>query len=176
MAEIRLTMGGLVDVASGDEVRTAVDSGVERILGRLPDKDRGIRRRIPASDSANATGTFVLDFGAPGTGWLWWVQEVVVTGADDRTALANSVAALYCGSPPTHRTPTTIDAAPNLGTLIRPGQALPALFPFSGEAFPIHERENLFAVVYLGTAALFVSGVATVVEIPASAVLMDRMP
>lgn len=171
MASVRFVLNTEADIATSAEVKDAVDTGVASILERLPSKDRGNRIRQPASlnISPAATGTYLLDFGSPKNGDLWWMVEVVVTAGDDRTAPAGSVAALYCGAPPIP------GQSPPLGTLVRPAQALPALFAFSGEAFPIHDGESLYTVIYAPTtAASLLSGVATVMAVDASAVSRNR--
>lgn len=174
MANVSFILGAEADLASGDEVRSAVKAGNDLLLSRLNTRHHGNRRRIPASINnagAGATGTWVLDFGNPQGGSLWWAVEVVVTAADDRTAPAGAVAALYCGAPPRQLTATTIVDTPPLGSLIRPGLALPATFTFAKESFPIKDGENLFVIVYSPTTALTVaSAVATVTEVNASSV------
>lgn len=179
MAEAQLVLGGVVDIATGKEVREAVDSGVDRLIRRR-DKDRKIRTRIPKSytviGAASATGTWVLDFGMPPAGWVWEMVEVVITAGDDRTAPASMVAALYNGNPPGQNQNNTISATPALANLMRPAQAVPATFVFGGEDYTIHYGENLFAVVYSPTTAITVmSGVATVLQVDSSAICLDRM-
>lgn len=171
MADVKFVLNASADIASGDEVRAAVKSGVTDILAGLPNKDQGDRLRPPASLNVNpaATGTYLLDFGSPNNGDLWWLVEVVVTVGDDRTAPVGTLAALYCGFPPIP------GSAPPLGNLIRPAIAVPATFQFSGEAWPVKENENLFAVIYAPTTAVStLSGVATVMAVDASAVSRNR--
>lgn len=179
MAEAKIALGGVLDIASGAEVWDAVQRGTDRILSKLPDKDRGIRLRVPQSVSlaAPATGTFAMIIGTPAPGCMWWIQEVVVTAADDHTALAGAVAALYCGAPPRQQGTTTVVDTPPLGDLLRPGIAVPGVFPFSGEAVPVHDNEALSVIVYSPTTPVSVlSATATVVQLRDSAVMLNRYP
>lgn len=173
-----LLLGSEIDIASGDEVRAAAQDTKDGILSFLASPPaRANRRRIPASYgvSAAATGTWVIDFGSPQGGYLWYLVEVVLTGNDDRTAIAGSFGTLYIGTPARQLTNTTIIDTPLLGSLVRPGVALPTAFTFSGEQFPVHDGENLFAIIYSPTTAVAnVSGVATVMEVPDDEILRNR--
>jgi hypothetical protein len=172
-----LQLGAEFDFATKDEVDTVVGEGVDRILKRIPSRDRGIRKRpIDSKSFAALVGTWVLDLGSPAAGCIWWLLEVVVTGADDRTPVTGAVASLYCGPPALQQANGTIINQPSLGQLIRPAVALPALHAFSGEQFPIHDGENLTAIVYSPTNALTtISAVATVMELNASAVTLNLL-
>lgn len=179
MSNIQFVLGASADIASSDEVRSAVKDGTDTIMGRLSASARwkGNRRRIPASvnNPVAATGTWVLDFGSPQGNYMWWLVDVVVTAADDRTAPVGALATLYSGNPARQATSTTVADMPLLGQLVRPGTALPALFTFHKETWPVHDGENLFSVVYSATTALtVVSAVATVMELDASNVMLSR--
>jgi hypothetical protein len=170
------------DIASGDEVRDAIGAARDSILSRFPSKDRGNRLRpIASGNLANAagvgqTGTVVLDLGSPAPGCVWGILEVIVTGATDREAPTGAVSALYAGAPARQQSATTIVDSPPLGTLVRPAIALPSVHAFSGEAWWVKDTENLFVIVYsLTTAITVVSAVATVDELNASAVTLDRL-
>jgi hypothetical protein len=120
-----------------------------------------------------ATGTFVLNFGEPAPGTLWWLIEVVVTGATDREAPVGAVTSLYTG-PPARQVANTIQDAPMLGQLVRPAVALPAVFSFQEKTMPVKDGEELFAIVYSPTTAVTVlSAVATVMQIDARAVSIN---
>ena len=178
MAHADIILGGAIEVATRDEVREEVDRGVNDLLGRLPNRHLGNRRRLPASYSvvgAASTGTWVLDFGSPQNDYIWWLVEVVITGKDDREAPASAVSSLYAGSPARQLTNNTIVDTPPLGAIVRPAVAVPSVFTFSKEAFPVKDGENLMAIVYsLTTTMTVISGVATVMEVPASAVVLNR--
>ena len=177
MALVRFAMNAEADIASSDEVRAAVDEGTSSILRRLPSRDRGNRRRIPASANVSpaATGTVVLNFGAPAAGLVWWLCEVIVTAADDRTVPPSAVASLYCGAPTRQLTGTTVIDTPPLGALVRPAVAVPAVFAFQTEQWLVHSLEELFVVYYSTVTAISVaSAVATVMELPSSAVQLNR--
>jgi len=176
---VQLVAGAEADIATGDEVRKAVKGGTDSILNRLPSNRRGVRLRPIASANlpVAATGTFVLDLGAPQADTVWMVQEVIATAADDRTAPASAVAALYCGAPARQVSPTTIADTPPLGALVRPALALPAVFTFNGELWPVKDGEHLFVIVYSTvTAVAVVAAVATVMQLDSSAVSLDRVP
>ena len=181
MSSVKFLIGAEADIVSGGEMRDAVEAGTSRILDSLPrDKDRGVRLRPTGSTNINppAIGNAVITFAphTPAPGTLWWLVEVVVTGADDRTAIAGAVAALYCGSPARQLSNAAITDVPLLGSLVRPAQALPAVFAFGGEAFPVKEGEELFVIVYSPTNAItLLSAVATVMQVNSSAVSVNRL-
>lgn len=185
MSSVRFVLGAEADIATGDEVRAAVNDGTEAIGGMLKrgfNKDVGQRLRPIASQSVAAangtgvTGTFVLDMGSPSPGCVWALSEVIVTGATDREAPAGAVASLWIGNPPYQVSPTTILGTPPLGNLVRPAVALPAVFLLAGEDWPVHDGDNLFAIVYsLTTAVTVVSAVATVKQVNASALSIDML-
>jgi hypothetical protein len=86
-------LGGVLDIASGKELAGVHDSlkgSLDNILGRLPSKSRGIRRRPTGSAQAGAAGSYVIDLGSPSPDKIWWVIECLVTGVDDRTAPAGT--------------------------------------------------------------------------------------
>lgn len=174
--DVAFSLGATADIASAGEVSADGDrtrSKLDGWFGGL-NRHKGNRRRLPMSVNGAATGTYVLDFGSPNGGNLWWLVEVVITAADDRTAPAGTIAALYAGAPSRQVGAGVIDTPP-LGALIRPAIAVPAVFTFAHEAFPIQDGENLFAVVYAPTTAVSVlSGVATIMELSSSAVSLNR--
>lgn len=175
---IAFQLGAEADIASPGEVQASVDAGVGRILERLPSPDRGARMR-PATSvnlAVPATGTFVLNLGEPSPGCLWWLWEVVVTAADDRTALVGGVAALYCGIPALQSGLAAIGYTPPLGQLIRPAVAIPGTHQFA-EPWPVKSGEALTAIVYSPTTAISVlTATATVMQIDDRAVSWNRTP
>jgi len=149
-----MVLGGELDIATTDEVRDIVGSATDSILSKIPRGKRlPDRRRIPASAIAVAGTTTVLDFGGPQASHVWAVIDVVVTGADDRTAVAATTAAIYIGDPVTAM----------LGMLLRPAQAVPSFFSFAKE-YPLHFGENLFMNVYGAGTGQVLSGVATIYQ------------
>ena len=192
MAEVKFVLNSVVDIATSEEVHAAAaktQSKVDELLGRIPSSDRGVRKRVPSASpriplGAAATGTFPLDFGSPPSDTVWWIQEVVVhagsgVAADAFTAVAGAFAALYIGRPPAQLTSATIEVGTwsGLTDLQRVGIAVPGVFPFSGESVCVHDMESLYVVLFSPTTAVSVFGaVATVVEMPASAVLLNSIP
>ena len=177
MAELRIALGAAFDVASSSEVQASVDGGVDKILARMPDADHGLRLRPASSININpaATGTFVIDLGRPAPGTIWWVLEVIVTAADDHTAPAGTISAVYCGIS-ARQVGATLQDTPPLGQLVRPAIAVPSVHAFSGEAWPVKDTENLSVIVYAPTTALATaSAVATVMQLNASAVSINRL-
>lgn len=176
MANVRFALNAEADIASSDEVRTAVREGTDSILNRLPTRNRAYRRRIPRSyNLIAATGNFVLDFGGPASGFMWWLVEIIVTAQDHAAAPAGAVAAVYCGAVANQQSPTAISGRPTLGDLVRPAIALPAVFTFQRESFPVHDGEDLSVIIDSATTGLFImSAVATVMELPDSAVMLNR--
>ena len=174
-----LNFGTEVDLATPSEVEASVDKGVGQILERLPSGERGARLRPTSSVNVTpaATGTFILDMGKPAPGTLWWLWEVVVTAADDHTALAGGLAALYCGLPGLQSGVASINYSPALGQLVRPAIAIPGSHQFSGEPWPVKDGENLTVVVYSPTTVVSVlSATATVMQIDDRAVSWNRSP
>lgn len=175
-----LLVGGEIDVATPGEVRTEVERGNSSLLTALGGPARGINpRRIPASNLlpiTAATGQWVLKFGSPNPSFMWWVSEVVAITATDREVIAGCQAAVYIGQSAEQLTGTSITASPPPGSLVRPAIATPATFIFNEKSMPVRDNEELSVIIYSPTNAVSaVSGVATVIEVPASAVLLNRM-
>lgn len=144
MAEIKLQIGAVADIATSSEVKDACDN----LQGHI-DKKFDMRRALapihrvlvgsttlPAMVAGN---TQVIEFapGRPSSGRTWAITRVTFTGADDHTAVANVLAAVYTGDP----------ANPYLGGLILPGQAVPSVFTFNKDTVWVHETEAVFVQV-----------------------------
>ena len=180
MVSVQFGVNGAIDIATGDEVKGYVDSGIDRVLGRIPPPEQGIYLRPPASYNlaTPTTGTFILDFGDPAPNTVWKIQEVVVTAADDRTAPAGALAALYCGPAGRQSGLAAVQDLPSLGQLVRPAIAVPGVFQFgSPNGWTVHFGQSLTVVYYSPTTPVSViSAVATVVQYTASAVSYNRTP
>lgn len=176
MAEVTFAIGAVADLATGKEVQQAVDSGISRLERRMHDKDRGVRLRPADSLSlpVAATGTYYLDLGTPAPGTLWWLQELLVCVDDNRTAPAGTVAVAYCGGSP-NQAGNNVTDVPSLAQLIRPGTAVPAVWTFGGEVWPVKDGERLSVIVYAPTTALTtIAAVATVDQVAANTVSWNR--
>ncbi len=100
MVNVRLAIGAEADIASGDEVRNAVDGLRSELFGtRVPPP---LHPRVPASLAGSATGTGnVLWFQGPAKGRVWALEALVVTTTDDHTGVvtaSSSIAAAAAGS------------------------------------------------------------------------------
>jgi len=152
-----LAIGGEIEVATPGEVKDIVNGVGDSILSKMPRRVKPLRRRIPTSDVMPAIGACTLNFGGPTSGYTWAIIDVVIVGGAsdiaDRTAVANALATLYVGD----------TESAMLGMLLRPGVAVPAVFPFAKEYF-VHFGESLFSRVYGAAATTPLSGVATVYQ------------
>lgn len=181
MALVRFALNAEADLASGDEVaqvRADVAECKDSILRRFPSVHRATRKRIPTSVQIQAppkVGTWVLDFGSPPSGKVWMLVEVIVMADDDNLAPAGAKASLWIGNPGANNN-NAVTGLPAWGAVARPATAVPATFVFGGEKYPVHDGENLFAVLYsVATAINIPHGVATVTEFDDDAVLLGRL-
>lgn len=148
-----MTLGGELDIATADEVRDIVKDSTDSIGGMLRrGRRQPVRRQIPESIQMPASGAGIISFGSPPSGSTWCLVDVVVSGADDHTAVAAATAALYIGS----------SASPGLGMLLRPGQAVPGFWSFSKEVIFAHFGDEVFVSVAGAAAGVTLSAVARV--------------
>ena len=139
MANVTIAGGAEIDIASAAEVRQYTDDVVSRL--RPAPRPRAIRRTPTMSGVMPAAGALVLDLGGPPSNAMWSVTSVVVTGSDDRTAVAAGVAVLYLGG--------EAQATPSLLNLLKPGStAIPVDWTFSKDTIFAHAGDNLFVLVY----------------------------
>lgn len=161
-----IAIGGEIEVATADEVRGIVQESTDSITGML--RSRGVkplRRTIPTSARAVLNVPTVLDFGSPPSGSTWCLVDVVVTGADDRTLVANTTGALYVGDP----------ANIMLGNLLRPAQAIPGFWSFSKEVIFAHYNDSVFVVVYGAAADQGLAAVARIHQYSEDTIEANRM-
>lgn len=137
MANARFVLGAEVDIASGDELA----SGVETLRGDI--RGVGKPKRIMRPLSASTAGGFMpkiqgdvaqVVIGRPSAGRIWVVTRLVVMGSDDNSALANLVGAVYIGD----------DSNVGLTQCVRHGQAMPFTTTENEHAYIVHDRETLF--------------------------------
>lgn len=138
MAEFRLQLGGVVDVASKQELDDAVTGLQGHIDSRFARQGcKFVWRTLTASSFQSFNGgTFqlVLEPQKPAMGKVWSARRLVVTGADDNATVANLKAAFYVGDPFNF----------TLGQLISPAVAIPSVQFFSTRAVPIKDTEVAF--------------------------------
>lgn len=163
MAHVDLMIGASADIVSGDELKASE----ERVIGALrrPAPRQAIRRRRMASAVMPAAGPLVLDLDGPPADSMWSLIHVVITGADDHTAVAGASAALYVGGePPAINAGNVANWLPPLGDLLQPGIAVPGYWAFSKETVYAHFGDSVFVVVYGAAAGTNLSAVARVHE------------
>lgn len=128
--------------------------GVDRIAKGLK-RDHSNRLTIPMSGVMPAAGPLLLDFGKPPNGALWVPLWLVVTGADDHTAVANSSVATYLGGQPPN-SPTLASSPPPLMNLLIPATTatvIPYYVSISGkDAVYANQTDGVYCLVY-GAAA-----------------------
>lgn len=138
MGEFHLTLGTQIDVVTPEEMSDAI-AGLQ---GHLDEKfrDQGgkfLWRTLTASTFQSFNGgsyQLVLEPQRPSMGKVWSVRRVTVTGADDKTTVANLTAALYVGDPFNF----------TLGQLVTPGVAIPYAQFFTRNAVVVRDTEVLF--------------------------------
>lgn len=161
-----LTIGGSIDIATTDEVKSIVGDSTDTLSKMFRRSNRKpVRRTIPASIQMPTTGAGILDVGSPPSGSTWCLVDVVVTGNDDHTAVAAATAALYIGDP----------ANVMLGTLLRPGIAIPGSWSFSKEVIFAHFGESIFVSVSGAAAATNLSAVVRVHQYIEDMIEADRI-
>lgn len=148
-----MTLGGELDIATTDEVRDIVKDSTDSIGGLFRrGQRRPVRRSLPVSTQASAAGATILNFGSPPSGSTWCLVDVVTSGGDDHTAVAGATGALYIGN----------SASPQLGMLLRPGQAIPGFWSFSKEVIFAHYGDDIFVSVTGAAANSTLSAVARI--------------
>lgn len=139
--EARIALGGSLDICTPGELADAVSG----LRSHLDTKFAGHARtpriyRTPAA-AANVPiggGVITLVPGSPATGRIWNVTRVLLTGSDDHTPVAGTVAALYVGD----------SANPDLASVVWPGViAVPGALTFSKEVLWVKPSEELFVVI-----------------------------
>jgi len=152
-----MVLGGVLDVASTDEVQSIVDGAVREL--RVPARRRAQRRTLVQSTQMPVAGFAVLDLGLVPEGAMWALVDCIVVGGDDHTTVTNASAALYAGG----QAPNVGGPAPMLGNLLRPGTAVPAVWPLTKDLY-LHTGDGLYVLVYGATAAVNLVAIARVYE------------
>jgi len=142
MAEFRLALGTVVDVATSDEVQKALDTAVTGLQGHIDSRmmvgKHPIRRVLAASTTLNlasgATFQLTLEPQKPAMGRMWSARRLTVTGGSDNATVTNLTAAFYVGDPVNF----------TLGQLVAPGIAMPFANFFSSRSVPIRDQEAAF--------------------------------
>lgn len=144
MAELRIALGAVADVASGSEVA----DHFKNLQGHIDNKFRHeteknpIRRTLTAATTLTFSGSgqsssFPLVPDRPSMGRVWSLTRLTIIGADDHTAVTGLVVALYAG-----------DAQNStLGECLIPGQTVPYFQPFNKDNIWIHDSESLYVNV-----------------------------
>lgn len=127
MSMVELKVGAQIDIATGDEL----NSGLDSIRGML---DKGHARPLFLPFTNSRLGAGVIPIGRPPAGRLWNILSLTLVGNDDFTTLASTTAALY------------IDADPNslsLGQCRIPAQAIPSFQTISDETMWAHSSGDV---------------------------------
>jgi hypothetical protein len=147
MAKAKIVLGGEIDVATGDELSSGLDSLRGDMRSTLA-KPKRIMRPLSASLTGAQVPTVLganaqLVIGRPAAGRVWVVTRLTVIGSDDSTALTNLVGSLYIGD----------DSNVGLSQCVRHGTAMPFTTTENENAYVVHDRETLFLNI-TGTGAV----------------------
>lgn len=115
---------------------------------------------VQNSGSVPASGTLVIDLGAPQIGRRWVVRRLAVASAAGATGTLAGRADWYVGSAASVANPAAWQATM---------PALPAVQLVSSEAIPITPGDHLFCVISTGTANQVPVASATILDYPADA-------
>lgn len=152
--KIQFQGGVEADLATSDEL----NRGFGKMFGAIKSSEDGNQFHPTGSFSqgVGATGNYFIDLGGPTSGWIWYLNEVVVIGADDHTAITGATFAVYSGSPPegASASGTYFNPAP-LGGITRPGiTGVPGFVTWGRRSYRVRENEHLSVVVYSPTTAI----------------------
>jgi hypothetical protein len=133
---MKIALGGVFDVASGDELSKMGDSLRDHVSGTMAKPRRIMRPLSGAVQFAGITSpaNVVLSLGTPAAGRIWVCTRMTVIGNDDSSTIANLNAAVYIGDP----------ANAGLSQCVRPGAAIPFIDIANEHAYVIHDREAFF--------------------------------
>lgn len=143
MAEAKIQLGGVLDIASGSEL----DDRFNKLHGALAGAGKPKRIMRPLSKSQTALNltqgqSVQVPIGRPSAGRIWVLTRVTALGDDDTTAKTGLSAAIYIGD----------DANVGISQCVRNGQAIPFTTTENEHAYVVHDRETLFAnLVATGT-------------------------
>lgn len=149
MANARIVLGGEIDVASGDELKSGLKSLRDEMRQGSGKVKRIMRPLAKAVSGLNLTQgqTAQVVMPRPSAGRIWVVTRVVVLGDDDFTAKTGVVGALYVGD----------DANLGLSQCVRHGTTIPFTTTENEHAYIVHDREA-FILNVTATAAGPITG------------------
>lgn len=170
MAEFKVALGGVFDVASGEELRDSI-TGLQGHIDRQLSAGKMQPIRKPLSQSTNLTlasgATQTLALGKPPMGKVWSVASVTILGADDGTSVANLKASVYVGD----------EIAVSLSQCVIPQQSIPFFDTFGYPDIWVHDQNKLY-VNFTATGAVagqVVVGNAWIMEYDDCAVEAQRI-
>lgn len=87
MAEMKLELGGVFDIASGSDLSSLSDR-VDKGFGLLSRRDPKpiMRPMVAAAVQAVNSGSIFLDFGGPASGRVWYIRQLMACYGDAFTA------------------------------------------------------------------------------------------
>lgn len=145
MGKFRIALGAEVDAVTSDELKSGLD-GLRGELTRSLRKVPRIMRPLSASNPAVSITTgenITLSLGSPSTGRIWVVTRVTVMGADDHTAVAAAMGAVYVG----YDNGLDLTDGPGLSQCVLTGTAIPFTTVLNEHAIVVHDREILMVNV-----------------------------
>lgn len=164
MAEFRLALGGVVDVATPAEIDSAITGLQGHVDQQFETLKRGGSKFTWRTISAAVSSPFSIGGSlqltmvpaSPAVGKVWSVRRVTITGGDDHSTVAGITAALYAGDPYNLL----------LTQCIIPGQILPYFNTFGTGSMPVHDTEQLFFNVVSSATIAFqeIAASITVIE------------
>jgi hypothetical protein len=160
--------GASLEFATPSEVREAVD-------GALSAAQPSFRRR-KATGLFPAAGRLLLNLGTPGTGQLWEVRHLSISGADPTTTITGT-ALIGTGGHPSQAVLSGADPVDPFG-IVSSTNNLPADAGFSDLEVVVGYREVLYVIVVGATVGAQFAANALVVErrmkdIDPDAILLD---
>lgn len=173
MAEVRFALGATADIATSDEVHSAVKSMGDGILGEMRrSKDDGLRRRFVYSGTG---GNFITNepFGSttgadivpspyrPAAGKVWHLRSIAVfDGSAPFTAFGSPFTVLCVGA---NSVPSPMDIVYWLNNG-QAGVVLPLSATFTSDSITVKPDEQLSVVLDTGSTASTITIAFEVVE------------
>ena len=156
--EIRSGVKAFMDV--GISIGKAVDRQVAdtRALLRRLEYNTPVNYGAAASGTYPATGSLVLNFGAPDQGTYWEVESIAVGGLDVNVTATGTAGLYVAGFLPL----ANGAGAPGITSCADYANALPNVAFYGGRDIVVNDQEYLFAIIFGGSVGQVYGGNAQV--------------